>query len=87
MANSLGERLEVGTVVILRDDIFPDIKDLRFRVSSGFGLSHETRGSALFGTFLEDDEEARVEGYDIDPKATKEYWLEFGRDGEGVKDE
>lgn len=81
MANSLGERLEVGTVVILRADLYPDVDDLRFRVGNGFGLSHETRGSAIYGTWLSDGEEGRVEGYDIDPEATKVYWLEHGRDG------
>lgn len=43
-----------------------------FLVKGGFGVSPHTSGTALFGTFLSDGEEARMEGYCVERLATDE---------------
>lgn len=73
MANSLNEDLARDTVVVLRSEIY-NLADRRFRVKSGFGLSKITSGSAVFGEWVEDGVEDRVDGYDIDPAETRAYW-------------
>jgi hypothetical protein len=81
MANSLDKNLAPGTVVILRKDFFT-VEDLRFQVTNGYGLCSFTGGTALFGIWLEDGENDRLNGYDIDDKATVEYWDKIGFDAD-----
>lgn len=75
MANSLNEEL-TGKVVVLRESRFKEeYKALQFRVfevSGGFGADSYTAGTALFGTFLVDGEQARMNGYDVERLATEE---------------
>jgi len=62
-----GEHL-AGKVVILREDYFkPEYRhiDRRFKCSGGFGCDPNLAGTAVFGTFLADGEEARVSRGDI----------------------
>ena len=74
MGNSLNVELE-GKVVVLNKDClkaeFHDIKQRLFRVEGGFGTHASTIGTALFGTFLADNEKARIEGYDVERLATE----------------
>ena len=78
MANSLGEDLEIGTIVIVDQNLY-DVDDLRFRVSGGFGRLSSTTGSSVSGVWLEDDEKDNISGHDIDPVATRNYWEQHGR--------
>lgn len=72
--NSLHTSIEPGTHVILKESAMAaDYKDLTWRVfqaNGGFGMHDYTIGSAVFGTFVRDGEEARMEGYDIERIAT-----------------
>lgn len=72
MANSL--RLDLtGSVVIFRQE-FLTVPQLEhpFRVDRGSGASPHTAGRALFGEFLSDGEDARMEGYMVERLATNE---------------
>ena len=58
----------VGKIVLVRKDFFsPKYRegDRRFRVSGGFGAEPGKIGRAVFGTFLSDGEEARIDRGDV----------------------
>lgn len=69
MANSLNIPLKGKIVLIkvgiMRDENKDEIKRA-FLIDGGFGASETTRGSAIFGTFLCDNERTRLDGYDIE---------------------
>ena len=82
MANSLNQELSGKVVVLKKDGLKPeyhDIKQRLFKVSGGFGASSFTNGSVLFGTFLSDGEECRMNGYDVERLATDEEIKSSGR--------
>lgn len=68
MANRLNADL-TGKVVVLDPKYlssqYQALKWRLFRAEGGFGCSPETEGKAVFGTFLADGEEARMEGFMI----------------------
>jgi hypothetical protein len=72
--NTLHIDIEPGTHVILKESAmaagYKDITWRVFRAEGGFGMRHETIGSAVFGVFVRDGEEARMEGYHIERTAT-----------------
>lgn len=77
MGNNLNAPLE-GRFVLLREDWFKDqvmAADGRERVflaSGGFGCSPHTMGNAVYGEFVVDGEECRVEGYNLDERFATE---------------
>lgn len=70
MANSLRIDLE-GKVVIFRQE-YMTVPALEhpFLVQGGLGAKNHTIGRALFGEFLSDGEQARMEGYMVERLAT-----------------
>lgn len=68
MANALGKRIQEGEIVI--------VDNRRFICKSGFGMSHETRGSAVFGCFEGMDQNIRIDGFDIDKSKTNKLMKE-----------
>lgn len=83
--NALSRDIADGEVVVLQESVMTAAyKDLKWRLVSvhgGFGQSGSTRGTALLCKHLEDGEEARWSGTDIDVAATKTYQdgLAFGK--------
>ncbi len=77
MANAMKQGLIGRTVVIkksvLRPEFAPQERRL-FRVAGGFGASSFTVGTALFGELFYSTDTIRLEGYDIDVKATMALW-------------
>jgi len=74
MGNSLNQELESKVVILSKECLKPeyhDIKQRLFRVTGGFGAHTHTIGTALFGKFLADGEEARMEGYNVERLATE----------------
>lgn len=74
MANSLKIDLTDQTVVIAAKYHIPTYRALEhrvFRVTGGFGASPNTSGSALFGQYLLDGEECRLEGRMVERLATE----------------
>lgn len=80
MANSLKQDL-TGKLVVLKESIMqPKYREMKWRLfqvdasnsGAGFGASPTTRGTALFGTFIEDGEKARMDGFDVERFATDE---------------
>ena len=72
MANSLDQELE-GKYVVVDEKAYNKTKDDIERVflcEAGFGCSAETLGRAIFGKFVFDGEECRVEGYHVKRLAT-----------------
>ena len=74
---SISNESMVGKVVLLHKSYFGnaayvksqggiDKVDRRFKVSGGFGAEPGKIGRAVFGTFLSDGEEARVDRGDIE---------------------
>ncbi len=78
MANIMKQYLIERTVVIkksvLRPEFAPQERRL-FKVIGGFGADPFTVGTALFGRWTwVGGSEIRMEGYDIDMKATLKLW-------------
>lgn len=73
MANSLKIDLTNQTVVIAAKYHTPDYRALEHRifyVTGGFGASPHTTGSALFGQYVFDGEQCRLEGRMVERLAT-----------------
>jgi hypothetical protein len=69
MANALKEELEGKVVLIKKDYLKPEYHDdekRRFLCETGFGCHPWTMGNAVFGTYLWDGEQCRVEGWQIE---------------------
>jgi hypothetical protein len=58
MANPLKRRIQEDEIV--------SVDKRPFVCQSGFGMSHETRGSAIFGHFEGSIENIRIDSFDID---------------------
>lgn len=69
MANNLNQELTGKTVVLSSRYYRGDEAARTFRCESGFGCSSFTRGSAIYGRFVQDGEKARVEGGEIEKMA------------------
>lgn len=82
MGNSLNMNLEGQVVIFKKKYMTVPPLDHPFRVEGGFGASPSTIGRALFGTFLSDGEEARMEGFMVERLATEEEIARFEVDGE-----
>jgi hypothetical protein len=66
MANSLNLEL-TGKRVILSGSRYRGNKEERmFLCESGFGCHSFTSGRAIYGKFVKDGEECRVDGYEIE---------------------
>lgn len=77
MSNALNINLKPGEVVILnKSDYSPQFwGDLRFECQSGFGMQASTIGRAIFGKWLVDGEQCRIDAsIGIDVPATLAYW-------------
>ncbi len=77
MANTLDRRIQVGEIVVLNImSMLPhfrsDPKWQLFKVIGGFGMSHTTGGSALYGSFV-DGSKCAGNGYWIDKEATEKF--------------
>ena len=75
MANALNEDLEGRVVILAAKHLDPALvgAELRaFRVRGGFVARSYTSGNALFGTFLFDGEDCRMEGWMVERIATDE---------------
>lgn len=75
MGNSLNLDLEGKVVVLKADALKPAYQELKFRlfrVEGGFGSKPYTMGRALFGIFLADGEETRMDSYDVERLASSE---------------
>jgi len=72
MANSLNIELE-NRYVVLKSGNYKgtDIQRV-FLCKDGFGCGAKTRGRAIYGEFVFDGEQTRVEGYEIERLATSE---------------
>jgi len=65
--NSLNRNIAEGEVVILKAKHYKGDENARkFKCKSGFGMASFTAGTAIFGSFVEDGEECRIEGYEIE---------------------
>ena len=71
--NSLRIDLKGKTVVVSKK-LFPKLSVIErvFEVSGGFGCRPANIGSALIGEFLNDGEQAKVDGLDIERLATED---------------
>ena len=72
MANNLRIDLTGKTVIFSQNYMKVPATEHPFLVSGGFGAKEYTSGRALFGTFLSDGEEARMEGFMVERLATEE---------------
>lgn len=75
MGNSLNMDLEGKHVVIKKEILKPEYHDVEkrvFLVKGGFGAKSYTIGTALFGEFVFDGEECRMDGYDVERLASEE---------------
>lgn len=79
MANALRIDLVGKTVIFQQKYLTVPALEHPFRVDGGFGASPTTMGRALFGTFLSDGEEARMEGYMVERLATDEEITAFNK--------
>lgn len=80
MGNNVGQDI-TGKFVLLHEDWFRESlqehikehpEERVFLALGGFGCSPDTMGNAVFGMFVVDGEECRVEGYNLDNRlATK----------------
>ncbi|HLD37022.1 MAG TPA: hypothetical protein VJA86_00325 [Candidatus Nanoarchaeia archaeon] len=70
MANNLNQELEGKFVVLKAEEYGKDQLKRIFFCRGGFGTSPKTSGSAIFGYFVFDGEDCRVEGYEIERFAT-----------------
>lgn len=72
MGNAIGKNL-TGKVVLISTDALREkyhAKERRaFLVENGFGASPATAGTALFGRFVFDNDETRMDGYSVDAEA------------------
>lgn len=69
MANSMNRDLTGCVVLIAAQYLKPEYQEeeaRRFRVWGGFGAQPHTAGNALFGTFVANGLEARMEGYMVE---------------------
>ncbi len=86
MANSLGKDGLEGKTVILdfaeynKGGCTKDPKTRAFLCTGGFGCDNFTHGRAIFGKFLMDGEEARVDGYSLKRLATDKEAKEWFED-------
>lgn len=58
-----------GKVVVIKKEFFNEQYangDRRFLATAGFGCNPSLMGKAVFGKFLDDGEETRIERYDIE---------------------
>jgi len=68
MANILGIELE-GKTVILKQSYFRSSlvnTDHPFVCKSGFGCSSRSRGTAIFGYFISDKEQTKIDSFEIE---------------------
>ena len=71
MANFLNQNLK-GKIVILSSKYYKGIEEERkFKCESGFGCFPFTRGTAIFGFFINDNEKSRIDGYEIENEVKK----------------
>lgn len=73
MANAMNTDITGRYVVIYKSSMIPEYQDLSWRVfhaTGGFGCLPDTMGSAVFGRFVRDGEEARIEGLQVERFAT-----------------
>lgn len=73
--NSLKQDLEGKIVILDKQCLKPEYHDIKYRVFQvigGFGVKPSTIGTALYGKFLCDDEQARMEGYQVERLATQD---------------
>lgn len=78
MANALGREIEKGDIVVIaKKYLKSEYHELGKRLfecdGDGFGTSPDTMGHAVYGKYISDGEECRIEGYMISPKETKAY--------------
>lgn len=68
MSAITGIDLKGKTVLVRRDSFSPQYRDgdRRFKCAGGFGCSPTAIGTAVFGTFLSDGEEARINRSDVE---------------------
>lgn len=75
--NSLKREIQEGEVVVIKASVlrpeFQALDERLFVCKHGYGMSHETRGTAIWGAYLKDADECRHEGTEIDPDETAEY--------------
>lgn len=69
MANSLRMNLTGKTVILKASRYRGNEEERKFVCESGFGCSPVTSGGAIFGRFVSDGEEARIDGWDIEKLA------------------
>lgn len=81
MPNSLNIDLEGKVVIFKRKYLKVEPLDHPFKVTGGFGAKPDTLGNALFGQFLSDGEDARMEGYMVERLATEEEIARFENRG------
>jgi len=72
MGNTLNVDLTDQVVIFRQSRLTVPASKHPFRVKGGFGASPNTMGRALFGEFLSDGEECRMEGYDVERLATED---------------
>ena len=69
MANALNINL-YGKVVILKEKYYAGTENQRmFKCVAGYGTLIDTKGTAIFGYFIDTREECRVEGYEVEKLA------------------
>lgn len=67
MTNALGKELEGKVILIKKKYIKPEFHhDRRFMCEGGFGCHSRTLGKAIFGYYLIDGEQDRIEGFMVE---------------------
>lgn len=75
MANGMNQDITGKYIILRKSAMAPAYQDMTWRVFyalGGFGCLPDTMGNGVFGWYVRDKEEARVEGYDVERFATEE---------------
>ena len=65
MSNRLNIDLH-GKTVLLNKEHFKEGTDLRFVCKNGFGCSSFTNGTSIYGTWVADGQDDKINGYDVE---------------------
>jgi hypothetical protein len=83
MANKLNRDIERGEIVVIdkacHNENYQASEQRLFIVLGGLGMRSEANGCAVFGKYVSDGEECRIEGHTISPTETAEYQEKFGK--------
>lgn len=84
--NKLNRDIQENEIIVLEKELhneeYQDFKFLLFRLKSGFGMLQSTMGTALFGEYVSDGEQCRIDPNYIDVLETEKFQAKYGKFGE-----